>query len=74
MISDKKAGIFLACGLLVLMLGSMPLNGYLLFLFWPAEFHRDPSTGSVPHRAARHRSNELAWTQVRFRGDTRGTP
>ena len=49
MTSDKKAGILLGCGLLSLLLGAMPLNGYVLFLLWPNEFHHDPSTGTVPY-------------------------
>ena len=49
MTSDKKSGIFLCCGFLLLLLGAMPLNGCFLFLCWPAEFHRDPATGSVPY-------------------------
>jgi hypothetical protein len=29
------------------LLGALPLNGYLLFLFWPGEFHQDTVNGSV---------------------------
>jgi hypothetical protein len=45
----KHGNIFLCCGFLLILLGSMLLNGYLGFLLWPAEFHHDAFTGSVLH-------------------------
>jgi hypothetical protein len=48
MINDKRSGILLGCGFLLMLLGSMPMNGFFLYLLWPNEFHKDPSTGSVP--------------------------
>lgn len=44
-----QAGIFLGCGLLLVLFGSAPLNGYFGFLFWPNEFHTDASIGSILH-------------------------
>jgi hypothetical protein len=49
MINVKKSGIFLGCGFLLVLLGSMAMNGYFGFLLWPAEYHHDAFIGTVPH-------------------------
>jgi hypothetical protein len=49
MTSDKRSGIFLACGFLLILLGSIPLNGYAIFLLWPDEFHQVASLGLIMH-------------------------
>ncbi len=49
MIDNTKSGIFLGCGFLLILLGSIPLGQYPLLILWPAEFYHDPSTGAVPY-------------------------
>jgi hypothetical protein len=47
MTNETKSGVFLGCGFLLILLGSMPLN--LVVFLWLAEVYHDPSTGSIPH-------------------------
>jgi hypothetical protein len=44
-----KPAVFLACGFLLVLLGAMPLNGYILFRVSPAQFHQNEFLGSVTH-------------------------
>jgi hypothetical protein len=48
MTRNAKAAVFLGCGFLSVMLGAMPLCGYIGFLLAPSDFHRDAFTGSIP--------------------------
>jgi hypothetical protein len=61
MTNDKRLGVFLGSGFMLLLLGSMPLGSYLLFLLWPNEFYHDPSTGSVPHLYAALSIGLILW-------------
>jgi uncharacterized membrane protein len=47
--NDTRLAIFLGGGFLLILLGSMPLNGYLGFLLWPNESHHDAFMGTMPH-------------------------
>jgi hypothetical protein len=49
MLSNNKSSALLACGLLLVLIGSAPLNGYIGVLLWPSEFHHDAFLGSIAH-------------------------
>jgi len=49
---NKKSVIFVCCGFLFLMLGSMLLNGYFGFYLHPDDFHHDSFIGSTSHLLA----------------------
>src|SRR5207247_2041422 len=46
--SYRLLGFFL-CGLLLVCVGAMPLNGYIGYLIAPSEFHHDAFVGSFGH-------------------------
>jgi hypothetical protein len=46
---NNKSCVLLACGFLLVLIGSAPLNGYVGFLLWPSEFYRDAFVGSIAH-------------------------
>ena len=49
MSGNGKSVSRLVSGLLLVLIGSAPLNGYVGFLLWPSESHHDAFTGSFAH-------------------------
>ena len=47
---DRRSLLF-ACGLALVFLGAMPLNGYVGFLISPSQFHHDAFIGTAAHLA-----------------------